>query len=475
VPKAHTDVLRMIVNNRYPQTPMYTTVGERELVVSLNSSTRTRSDRQLRRLEQEAAAATWEALPDDAAAAAGASAVEAAPRRRRRLAAPALVSVQALARRAEYSPPAALPGSGEGATVLPQEFKAFFFELMVTISVLAHVGEMLGLVVVILSDDFKSFFHQFALSFQQRWTCHLMTLDPAAITPEVMEALLAAASEPELALVSEFCMSMGTTPSSNWAQRYTTEFMLDFEARFHAAHVGLYDEWAALSPRFAQWRSVRAALGEETGRCEQYLLKGYCFTDDPICALLCSCTGFPGVAPVVPDGCVLVVDAVVAWGTACRKAGLIRGDPSKRCLGVSGTWIGVRIYTPGLLAYLGKAKMMRAAEGLEAYLLGSMQVTAFQELAGLMHHIVFTVALPKYVMYNFYDGLDQLHREAGGATPLRRLLFLCGGSGDGGALGVAPGVEVHAYGKWARRGAASSARRFSSACSAASRRWSGTA
>ena len=105
-----------------------------------------------------------------------------------------------------------------------------------------------------------------------------------------MEALLAGASEAELALITEYCMSMGTTPSSSWAQHYTTEFMLDFEMRFHAAHEKLYNvnEWVALSPPFAAWRAVRAAPGKETGRCEQYLLKGYCFTDDPICVLLCS-------------------------------------------------------------------------------------------------------------------------------------------------------------------------------------------
>ena len=118
-------------------------------------------------------------------------------------------------------------------------------------------------------------------------------------------------------------------------------------------------------------------------------------------------------------------------------------------MGVSGTWIGAHIYTPGLLAYLAKAKMLRAAAGLESYLLGSMQVTEFQALTGLLHHVVFTVALPKFVMYNLYDGLDQLCIEAGAVPRMWRLLFLGGdaGSGDGvlEALEDALGAKVDSY------------------------------
>ena len=45
-------------------------------------------------------------------------------------------------------------------------------------------------------------------------------------------------------------MSMGSSPSSNIAQRYTTELALDYEARYHAAHTGVYARWAAECPAF---------------------------------------------------------------------------------------------------------------------------------------------------------------------------------------------------------------------------------
>ena len=74
----------------------------------------------------------------------------------------------------------------------------------------------------------------------QRWTCHLAMLDPAAVSRDVLESLLSKASKAKLALLAELCMGMGSCPSSNIAQRYTTELALDYEARYHAAHTGIY-------------------------------------------------------------------------------------------------------------------------------------------------------------------------------------------------------------------------------------------
>jgi hypothetical protein len=45
-----------------------------------------------------------------------------------------------------------------------------------------------------------------------------------------------AALTAEVAVLTELCMSMGTCPSSNYAQRYITEFMRDSETRFDTEH-----------------------------------------------------------------------------------------------------------------------------------------------------------------------------------------------------------------------------------------------
>ena len=422
VPKAYSLVWRMIVNNTYPLTPLYTTVGRRAPVVSLNVATGTDGDRAIRRAERP----------------------ETAVRARR---APAVVSVQSLAQRAEYVPPARLPGSGDGAAVQPAELKAFFFELLVTISVLAHAGAPLGLVPVTISDDFAKAFHQFALALVQRWTSHIMMLDPGAEFDAELEQLWAGLGAAELAVISELCMSMGTTPSSNWCQRYTTEMMREFQEEFHQAHVALYERWEAQVPAFAAWRAVRAELSRETGRCECYLLVAFCFTDDPIIVTLCSARDV--IAPAVTDGASLVGDASVAWGCHCRALRIKRGGAAKRAIGVQGLWVGGHFLTSGLIAWLGRPKMHKAELQLESYLAGLLCRADFRKLAGLLHHVVFTLALHKSVMYNLYDGLDAMVTAA--APPrAARALFLCGGvllgqADDIEAVGISCGVIVDNY------------------------------
>ena len=408
VPRSYSDVMRMIINNSYPHKPMFTTVGERASVVSLNQAINAYGDRAIRKGEE---------LERLAAEAGGAQPVKQHE--------PSVVSVQGLAKRAEYHVPARLPGSGGGAAVLPPELKPFFFELMTVIVLMAHVGGILGLEPVIMSDDLAKFFHQFALSHLQRWTSHIMMLGPEDDVHAAMEELLSTASARELSIIDELCMSMGTSPSSNWGQRYMTEFMHSYVERFHREHTELYDMWACEVPAFAKWRATRAAVEQRTGRCEVYLLYGFCFTDDPCIVTLCSCS--PVKAPLVSNATVLVVDGVIQWGSDCRRNKLMRGEPCKRHLGVQGPWIGGNVFTTGLIGYLGKSKMLRAGDGVRAYKSGRQTVAEFRKLRGLLHHIVFTVALPRHVMYNLCDGLDRMQAAPTTVEAPLKFLFLCGG------------------------------------------------
>ena len=44
----------------------------------------------------------------------------------------------------------------------------------------------------------------------------------------------------------------------------------------------------------------------------------------------------------------------------------------------------------------------------------SDKIITLRELAaGLMHHLVYLLALPRYIMYNFYHGMDALRDELG--------------------------------------------------------------
>jgi hypothetical protein len=161
VAKKFTEERRMIVHNSYPHPdqPCFMCVGRRAPVISLNDSTGAQDDRSVRKAERMAARASNATPPANGG--------------------PALASVQALARRDLYVAPARLPGSSEGAAVLPPKLKPFLYEILLTIAIVAAAGETLGLTPVILSDDFHKFFHQFALAPSQRWTSHPLVPDPA--------------------------------------------------------------------------------------------------------------------------------------------------------------------------------------------------------------------------------------------------------------------------------------------------------
>ena len=80
----------------------------------------------------------------------------AAKARCRRL--PRLFIAQGLTR-PEYQAPTRLPGSGGGAAVLPPEFKICFFEFIQALVIIASAGFTLGLVPLVLSEDFSKFFY----------------------------------------------------------------------------------------------------------------------------------------------------------------------------------------------------------------------------------------------------------------------------------------------------------------------------
>ena len=59
-----------------------------------------------------------------------------------------------------------------------------------------------------------------------------------------------------------------------------------------------------------------------------------------------------------------------------------------------------------------------AAAGLREAVRGALTITSLRKLLGLLHHIVFILALPSHTMYGLFDGLERLDKISGvgGAT-----------------------------------------------------------
>ena len=397
VPRDYSKVMRMIVNNSGgDERDLTTTVGVKAPVISLNKGVDSARDKAIRRAERDT-------LPQ-----------------LKRAARPTAISAQAIAERAPYSPPAILPGSEHpDAATLPPELKPFFYMLMVTLCILGHAGWLLDMPVYVVGDDYSKYFHLFTLATRQLWTCQLITLDPSDVTraarEDTFDKILAGMDAAELAITQELCMSMGTTPSSNYAQRYATEFCNRLNLLFHEQHAAYYEELAAKHPSFASWQALRKTIALETGLPEDMLAYVLMFTDDPV-----------GGAVGVRCAC----DLAELIDVESAAANLKRGDPVKRSFGVQVKWTGAYAFTTGLLAFMPPDKMQRAEQGLQRALQGDLAVKPILELLGLLHHVVFTLAVPMHVMYNCYDGLDLLRRKLRSrneATTARRALFLCGG------------------------------------------------
>ena len=366
VDRALSDEKRLIVNNTGERRQRFTTVGVKKPIISLNWATGTR---QARAAKLKAAAA-------------------AAPR----AVTPAAVGVQkALAESRRYIPPGpeALPGSGQsGAPPLPPELKAYFHHLMIAIVILAAAGDTLGMEVIVFGDDFAKFFHNFALATREWWACGQLHLDP--------EELDAAAWEAGLVHIMERCVSMGTTPSSNYAQRAMNELIRDVLRRLDERLLPQVEQLARDNPAFKAFYDKRLRVAEASGECEVRLwwIGGY--TDDPAGACL------EIFAPAV----------LVTWDEAANASGFVRGEAYKRSLGVQLKWVGANVFTPGLLAYVGAEKRAKTVALLQDAIDGTLDVKSFVGLAGLLHHLQYVLALKRYHLMNVYDGLDKL-RAAG--------------------------------------------------------------
>ena len=342
----------------------FTTIGKRAPVPALNSSTGTRADRAMRKMEMG-----------------------------NRVRKPAVVGVQHAQAAPPYQVPVRLPGS-PGGCVLPPELKAYFHELMVAVCIVAYLASLCDTHAIVTGDDMTKFFHQFATCAAQWWACQQMVVDPADVGEGQWEAALC--------LIWEKCMSMGTTPSSSYAQRAMTEFCLYIEETFTAR---VADRVAARRRRYPAFDAAmqrRVELGRSTGFDEARTIWCRGYTDDAVSVIFACYAG----------------DHAIVWGDACEEAGLKRAQKDgARFMGVRASWVGGEIHTTGLLAFVSRTKALKAADGLRAAIAALLSVKQFYELAGLMHHLVYILVFERTIMYNFYDGMDMLRAAASGSEP----------------------------------------------------------
>ena len=386
VPRKHSDVWRLCVNNSDPPpgSACFTTTGKKEPVISLNEATGTRLSRAAMK------AARGVLLKENTGTSVGIGKAVQTPAQPGKW----LSAAAAAAIKEEHGIDPSIRAGDPGGPVLPPELKAYFYELMIATCLFAHYGALLGMEVACFGDDMAKMFHQLAIALLQVRTCGQMMLDPEDVA-KLMAGKLPADVLPALAKISERCVSMGTTPSSSYCQRAMTEHCRDVEKRSVPLLADKVAELRAGNVKFDACMRAREQLSVQTGEDETRMLWLRCFTDDPVGVTL-EC---------------FLPDCLVLWGDRCDAARFMRGDATKRTLGVQIDWVGGKVLTVGLLAAVPRDKAMRLAGALALALKGELTVKQFHALAGLMQHVVYMLALPKYILYDFYHGLDHLRKE----------------------------------------------------------------
>ena len=287
-----------------------------------------------------------------------------------------------------------------GATY-PRELKPGFADAMISMAHMQLVAILTGGETILLGDDYASHFHQFVISFSSRWMFHILALDPDAVAAGTEGAQA-------LAVFAERVMGMGIGPASNWAQRFSTEINESYIMIFHEKEQPYLERLRAENKKFDAYCVRRLELQRRTGRLELRVMTALCYTDDPLTFVV-----HERERGVMAD--TRVVRAIDVWHAHIgpKGANVLTGAAVKRHFGVHTTWIGGEILTAANLGYLSPDLMLRVQAMLVASLDGRLTVQDARKLNGTLEHVTGICALPRHVMYNMYDALDEARRLAG--------------------------------------------------------------
>ena len=273
----------------------------------------------------------------------------------------------------------------------PPELKWLFVDLMLSCCIMAHAGLLLNEPLITQEDDEADCFFQFVLSVGSQRDAWIALLEPDAVT--------SGDTSPAMADYMERVLSMGTPPSSCWAQRFNTEIGCEYERLCAADDVRQIASLRASNALFDAWVVQRKSLALRTGLDETALSKSFWYTDDP-------CNLTVGVARAVRN--------LATWicHTGPRGANLVMGKPKKRHFGVGITWIGGKGLLTGLIGYISDGKQVRTLAGIDEALAGRSTLEDYEKLAGLLNHLVCLLCMQYTVMYGIYEVHD-LARDRG--------------------------------------------------------------
>lgn len=278
-------------------------------------------------------------------------------------------------------------------TKLPWESKPGFSDLLHDICVLREIGRTFDLGVLLIGDDFASFFNQFYLAPFDVWKVGFCW----ALSDMIHTG------DPRLTIVSELSLGFGYSNASNIAQRFAHGII---DALLGIARDLDNAFWDA-PERTAEQRSLiaeRRKLERLTGRVELTLTCAHMYTDDPT---------------IIVCGNERAVAWLRVWGDFVQRSGSRMAVVTKRAIGAAIKWTGlVAVGTTGH-AIIPKEKQLRACVTLKRVMSRDKNVlfNEYEKLSGLLEHLRPCLGLKPHALFGWYYPHRLLHGQPSALIP----------------------------------------------------------
>ena len=269
-------------------------------------------------------------------------------------------------------------------TRLPPEIKPRMTDVMHDVAVLSFAGRIFGLEPIILTDDFKDFFNQFAIAPWDLWKIGfpwVRAADADSATP---------------CWVHERTLGFGYTNASNFAQRVAWAIVECIAAEMDLLDVPFFDNTDDMTEAQKRYVLTRLELSAITGRNELRLFSvQHMYTDDPLMLVL---------------GTVRMVRLLRVWANFVLNGRWRMAIPQKRQIGAASLWCGIT-HVPVLgMHIIPKPKLARACADLRRVIARTnMDFGDYRSLCGLLESLLPWAQAQRDCMFYWYH----VHRAAG--------------------------------------------------------------
>ena len=298
-----------------------------------------------------------------------------------------------------------------GVLPLPQEIKPRSIDLLTGIRIMHEAAAILGMQLLMATDDFASFFNQLRLAPEEMHKTGVMhpprkgQISAQFAIDKVLGFGIRMASNIAQRFANLirhiFCREMDKFEEDTIQQLRNASPVFDqwclhrlqvekrgLQIKLQSAHDRLDAAYASCDKLSIHWaeqalQKATAAIGTEKVRLFFFLV----YTDDPVWIT------------VGPDR---MAKSLKLWHWLTSGAEFMMAIPEKRSLGTSGRWLGINFLAQLGISAVPAQKILRACMSIDIARSQSMSFSDYRRLIGFLEHIRDVLFLRGNTMYGLY-------------------------------------------------------------------------